>query len=99
MQLVESLKSVIPDTIGLAAYAGADAEVVEAGSDHRLPLQSVALCCKHIGLASLGGSAACISDHVPSPVVASSSSRRTRLWELPTDLHCAIIGVGSSNGL
>ena len=55
--------------------------------------QAVALCCTHTE-PSLHA-APTVGTGVPAHAhtAASLSSRRTRLWELPTEMHCSVIGV------
>jgi Uncharacterized protein conserved in bacteria (DUF2325) len=55
--------------------------------------QAVALCCKHGPAVTQGVSGAHLERDPPAAIAASQSSRRTRLWELPIELHCSIIGV------
>lgn len=57
--------------------------------------QAVALCCSHGAAATPKGSVAGTegAGYTPAPVANTQSSRRTRLWELPIELHCSIIGV------
>ncbi len=69
------------------------------GLTKTLQQQAVAQCCKHRGAATPEAATACIEGHTSTfacasaPACASQSSRRTRLWELPIELHCSIIGV------
>lgn len=67
------------------------------GLPKTLQQQAVAQCCKHSRAATPEAGKACIDGHAiacaPAPAGASQSSRRTRLWELPIELHCSIIGV------
>lgn len=69
------------------------------GLTKTLQQQAVAQCCKHRGAATPEAATACNEGHTSTfacasaPACASQSSRRTRLWELPIELHRSIIGV------
>ena len=64
------------------------------GSLNKTPqYQAVALCCSHIGTATPEPPPANIEGYKLAPAATGQSSRRKRLWELPIELHCSIIGV------
>ena len=63
------------------------------GLTKTLQQQAVAVCCKHTKASPHDASGVHLECHPPGATAVSQSSRRARLWELPMELHCSIIGV------